>query len=681
MCLMDAAVYFDLSDLVELCAAHVAANFDAVVSFGQLLAPLVREIVARLSIGDLCICEYDYLRTEQSEHDDSRVQIDTAKFWLRAYAKIQGRSPILHSYASLQMPCESYFTRVRAACVRFYVEECLRRELGQEAEDKLARIVLKEQLAELCIAVTSATSRKQIEFWISLLKTMDRRPIIYITLEGLSPAIVDSFVTFCTMDMTLNICFKCMDTVHLSTLSIMRLQPGRCSSLPLPQPSPDPCRAPKQFPSLSTGWEPAPIGATPPIRHATEPASLHLSLPARHVGLTITSTKSGLSWQAVASLIEYFTLPHITNLALSGVVLSAMSYNMLATQVASATCTIQRLNLSHCNLRAAGIHQLTAALRTNCSLKHLNIAYNIPYDDVEAPDAARTLAATLAQQVGTTALEELVLAGNNLTTAGVISLCEALGKRPRIVRVDFSNMDLNASLKHLARALVTAGRTRPPSCTGAVVDISDTRILPRTFADFCAVLTALAAAANSDTPRPISCASGAPPHQHKQPLCISELNISRVQFNLDFATSLRTLLLPDSYVALRRLVLAGANDDPDCALGDAGCEVLLHALMNNVALRHLDLSTQRLSDAICAHLAALFTVNVTLEDVMLCGNYFSDKGAREMLSWFKKLPPRPCKVDLTGNYLTDHLARKVADTLWSAGGFILLAGPQRNIHQ
>ncbi|KAI8586218.1 hypothetical protein BDZ88DRAFT_483255 [Geranomyces variabilis] len=615
--LMEAAVYFDLSDLVEICATTVAANFDAVVSFGQLLPPLIKQVLARLSIGDLCICEYDHWRAEQSMHADDRVQVDTAKFWLRAHAKVQDRFPIAPSRLPLLKSSEVHHARVRALCIRFYVEECLRRELTEGAKERLARIVQREQLTELCIVVTSATTRHQIDFWISLMKILHRRPTIHITVEGLSPATVDPFVNFCAANVPLNLCFKCFDTVHLSTMNIMQSLPERTTSLPPAQPLSSPHGATRPFAALSTGWDPVRPGATSLKNHA-EFSNPHDPLSTRHIGLTISYAKWGLSWQATTSVIDLLALANVTGLVLSGMALAFESHGILAAKVASATCTIQKLNLAHCNLRAAGIQQLAAALRTNCSIKHLNIAFNIPYDDFEAPDAARALASTLSQQPGPTALQELVLAGNNLTTAGVISLCEAIGKRTRVAHLDFSDMDLNASLKHLGRALVAPGRL--DSRTGAAVDISGTRILPRTFADFCAVLTAAATAAP----------------QQEQLACIAELDISRVQVNHDFAISLCTLLVPESHVALTKLVLAGADDDPDCALGDVGCEMLLDALKRNVTLRHLDLSVQRLSDATYAHLAACFEINVTLEEI--------------------------------------------AETLWPVGGFILLAGPQRNIN-
>ncbi|KAJ3181442.1 hypothetical protein HDU87_001050 [Geranomyces variabilis] len=661
---MDAGVYLDLSDLVEICAVSVAANFEAVASFGQLLPPLVKDVLARLSIGDLCICEYDHLRAEQSMPADDRVQVDTAKFWLRTYAKIQGRFQFSPSRWSVPKSSETHHARVRAVCIRFYAEECLRRELTEEAEERLARIVQREQLTELCINVTSTTTRKQVEFWISLMKTLDRHPTIHITVESLSQATVNPFVTFCTMDVPLHLCFKSVDTVHLNTMSIMQSLPGRTASLPPAQPLPNPHGAPRSFAALSTGWDPVQLGATSPIKHA-EISNPH-DLPfIRHVGLTISYAKCGLSWQAISSLIEHIAFSNVRDLVLSRMSVSLQSHGVLAAKVASATCTLRTLNLAHCNLRAAGIQQLAAALRINSSIKHLNIAYNIPYDDSEGPGAARALASTLTQQPEPIALEELVLAGNNLTTAGVISLCEALGKRSRITRMDFSDMDLNASLKHLGRALVTPGCVETVSCTGAAIDISGTRILPRTFADFCAVLTSAAASAAQ---------------QQEQLPCTTELNVSRVQFNHDFAISLRTLLIPESRVALTRLVLAGVDDDPDCALGDVGCGMLLDALKSNVTLRHLDLSVQRLSDAMCVHLSVCFEVNVTLEDVVLCGNYIGDRGARELLGCFKKLPPRPCTVDVGGNYLTDQLSTRIAETLWPVGGLILLVGPQRNMN-
>ncbi|KAH6574488.1 hypothetical protein BASA62_002417 [Batrachochytrium salamandrivorans] len=76
--LIEAALYLDLPELIDLCAVRVARNFSGVESFGDLSTPLVRAILKHLSIGEMIICENDMLHIPKRLNNESTPSTDTS---------------------------------------------------------------------------------------------------------------------------------------------------------------------------------------------------------------------------------------------------------------------------------------------------------------------------------------------------------------------------------------------------------------------------------------------------------------------------------------------------------------------------------------------------------------------------------------------------------------------------
>ncbi|KAH9251478.1 hypothetical protein BASA81_010644 [Batrachochytrium salamandrivorans] len=76
--LIEAALYLDLPELIDLCAVRVARNFSGVESFGDLSTPLVRAILKHLSIGEMIICENDMLHIPKRLNNEFTSSTDTS---------------------------------------------------------------------------------------------------------------------------------------------------------------------------------------------------------------------------------------------------------------------------------------------------------------------------------------------------------------------------------------------------------------------------------------------------------------------------------------------------------------------------------------------------------------------------------------------------------------------------
>ncbi|KAJ3020314.1 hypothetical protein HKX48_001024 [Thoreauomyces humboldtii] len=654
--IMAAAVYFDLPVLVDICAASAAANFDCITSFGGLLRPLVRNILSRLNIGDLCVSEYDLISPEKDTNAPvlaidvaadlaDRAIVDTSPIWGRNYLKLQ-----------------SMCTIARGICVRFYVEQCMIRELNDAAEQKLARIILREELhlSEIRLMVRRTTSRRTLDMWMETIERMQQLQQLEVVVEGISDSLQEDFAHFSRggkykLKVTFNVATP-VPHEHLVALSDKVAEDSSSSTkkvLPLPK--------------LQQGWDPVsmPHGgavATPGAANARslKPLENAEKLQAPDIAVQYLITPNGISWQTLAVISEHLML---TELDIGGHVIGIDGVTILGSALAAQKCILVRLKLARCQLTSLGVKVLSTSLRSNTSIKLLDLTGNISSEDPQACDAARAFANDL-QAGSATSLEELGLSGNHLTTLGQIAIFEAFARRPRIVALDLADMDLNSSLTHLGGAVATRRGRR--SLRMQRLNLSGTRIRPRTFREFCSVLLGHAtAAALKDG----GGGDGAPPR-------ITELNLSDVPFCNVFAESLAHLLRQGG-LSVTKLILARSRDETgsDAALGNQGCSILLAGLHGNQALRHVNLSGQFLTDEACEAIAG-FIQTTQVEELMLASNCIEDSGAMKLQTALAKSRGRRVLTDLGGNRLSVSGVRQVQDVMHQAdgqGGVVIFA--------
>ncbi|KAI9146399.1 hypothetical protein BKA69DRAFT_1162958 [Paraphysoderma sedebokerense] len=82
--LMNAALYLDLPGLVEICADAIAANFKELSDFGDTPIPLIRNILNRLDIAELCFAEHilsQPLYNSNSDITKNRKPIDFSAYF------------------------------------------------------------------------------------------------------------------------------------------------------------------------------------------------------------------------------------------------------------------------------------------------------------------------------------------------------------------------------------------------------------------------------------------------------------------------------------------------------------------------------------------------------------------------------------------------------------------------
>ncbi|KNC97915.1 uncharacterized protein SPPG_06905 [Spizellomyces punctatus DAOM BR117] len=660
--IMEASVYLDLPGLVDMCAVNAATHFDSITSFGGLPKPLIRNVLKRLSIGDLCISEYELV--DPCEHplrgaecnSNGRISLDTTSIWIRNFLKIQATRPCdeQDSYTKLLNWSEAGHLResLRQICVKFYIDECLRRELPPSAESKLLQVMQMEatHLNQISLTVNSSTGNRSLSLWATAVQKLPDLKAIHVTVEDPAPAILEPLLQALVVPgRALRLEFPCSDAVKIQDVARLVTVPGITSSS-----QETVHKNGVRTPALraSAGWQPVfPLPGAFLDSKVSHRVNIGNDEGAK---MAIVSSPRGSPWRQIGpALLQSSRMLPLTDLDLSKQPLGLNEAEMLGHTLETCTTLLHRLRLAHCSLGSAGIIRLARALSSNRTLQYLDISWNIASEDKHAYEAARALGQSL--ELPSCALTEIVLSGNHFTTLGVVALIDVLKGNRRILDFNFSQIDLNASLVYLAKALLL-GTNR----TVNRVDVSSSKLLPRRIAEFCEILT---------------------DGLKNATLMVMELNMSGILFNESIAHSLGSLFQCPSFQC-SQLILEGA--DTGHVLRDRGCLALLKTLRRNTSLRHLNLSRQALGDDSCKGFAQLL-IDTHITELTLRDNFIGDGGVHDLQKGLSKVRERgdrrPVRINLDQNIISRELTGQLEEILPKRLPHVIFALNQRDINR
>ncbi|KAJ3184392.1 hypothetical protein HDU85_001697 [Gaertneriomyces sp. JEL0708] len=436
--LIDAALYFDLPGLVEICAATAASNTEDISSFGDLATPLIREVLKRLSIGDLCLVEYDLLQTYECHSSSAeKPYVNTASTWIRNLMRIHAHLAE-HSIA-LPRIGESIADFARRKCVQFYIEECLK---GGLVSEKMLRILENESsaLTDLQIVITERASTISKEQWSRIFETSKGLQRLFVHVEYSQFWIVDTIVA-CMRGSGADIMwtFVCRDAIAVpeDIFATKKDDRGRVESTTAAN-GQDKLYGKTTEASGTSGWPPA---RQPVMSLRREAVVAEAGRPPPHhapLNLRLKIGPKGLLWAEVLHSVSLIS------------------------------CDVHHLSMPGIPVQASFITSLPRNLRT------LNIPSAIAG---HTPDIARLLS-TYIQSA--TFLAALNIGGNAFTTHGLTSVLAAVAANTSITSLDLSNINLNAVILSLTPVLTTRKMHR--------LALASTALLPRSVVDFGTIL-------------------------------------------------------------------------------------------------------------------------------------------------------------------------------------------------
>ncbi|CAM4584307.1 unnamed protein product [Leuciscus chuanchicus] len=312
----------------------------------------------------------------------------------------------------------------------------------------------------------------------------------------------------------------------------------------------------------------------------------------------------------------------LRELNLSGLELEDTQVNQIAALLQDKHCGINTLMLRKCGLTEESCSALATVLRSNSSLKELDISNNNLQDS-----GVKKLQNGLENTNCT--LEKLRLSDCSITEEGYKALASALRSNPsHLIELDLRGNDPGQSgVKELSDLL------QDQKC-----QLKTLRILRSPAAEeACTYLTELVG---------------------KNPLLQRELNLSGHKLEETRVNQIASLL-QDKHCKLNTLILRG------CSITENQCHTLTSALFPNLShLRELDLSGNQLNNSGAKHLSdVLRDSRCELERLRLRGCEMTDEDCSAVTSALNSNPSHLRELDLSENELGDSGVKNLSDLL------------------
>uniref|UniRef100_A0A8C1Y4D0 NACHT domain-containing protein n=1 Tax=Cyprinus carpio TaxID=7962 RepID=A0A8C1Y4D0_CYPCA len=278
--------------------------------------------------------------------------------------------------------------------------------------------------------------------------------------------------------------------------------------------------------------------------------------------------------------------------------------NQITALLQDKHCKLNTLMLRDCGLTEESCSALATVLRSNPSLKELDMSNNNLQDS-----GVKKLQNGLGNIKCT--LEKLGLSGCSITEDGYKALASALRSNPsHLTELDLRGNDPGPSgVKQLYDLL------QDPNCK-----LKTLRFLGPAADEACLYVTGIVG---------------------KNPLLLRELNLSEHELG-DTQVNQIAALLQDKHCTLKTLQLR------KCGLTEESCLVLATVLRSNSSLKELDMSNNNLQDLGVKKLG-LENTNCTLQKLRLSNCSITEEGYIALASALRSNPSHLIELDLTGN--------------------------------
>ncbi|XDV28541.1 hypothetical protein PO909_031816, partial [Leuciscus waleckii] len=268
--------------------------------------------------------------------------------------------------------------------------------------------------------------------------------------------------------------------------------------------------------------------------------------------------------------------------------------------------SIHHFRLSKCGLTEESCSALATVLRSNSSLKELDISNNNLQDS-----GVKKLQNGLENTNCT--LEKLRLSDCSITEEGYKALASALRSNPsHLIELDLTGNDPGQSgVKELDDLL------QDQKC-----QLKTLRFLGLIADEACQYVRGIVG---------------------KNPLLLGELNLSERELG-DTGVNQIAALLQDKHCKVNTLMLR------KCGLTEESCSALATVLRSNSSLKELDISNNNLQDSGVKKLQnGLENTNCTLEKLRLSNCSITEEGYKALASALRSNPSHLIELDLTGN--------------------------------
>ncbi|XP_058616116.1 uncharacterized protein LOC131530060 isoform X2 [Onychostoma macrolepis] len=295
--------------------------------------------------------------------------------------------------------------------------------------------------------------------------------------------------------------------------------------------------------------------------------------------------------------------------------------NQIAALLQDKHCKLKALQLRDCGLTEESCSALATVLRSNPSLKELDMSNN------NLQDAGVKKLQNGLENTNCT-LQKLRLSDCSITEEGYKALASALRSNPsHLIELDLTGNDPGQSgVKQLNDLL------QDPN-----YQLKTLRFLGPAADEACQYVTGIVG---------------------KNPLLLRELNLSLHELG-DTRVNQIAALLQDKHCKLNTLTLRG------CSITEKQCLILTSALCSNLShLRELNLSGNKIENKGVKHVSeTLKDVRCKLEILRLRHCYITDAGCSALTSALKSNPSHLRELDLSGNELGDAGFENLSDLL------------------
>ncbi|XP_067292717.1 NACHT, LRR and PYD domains-containing protein 14-like [Pseudorasbora parva] len=356
---------------------------------------------------------------------------------------------------------------------------------------------------------------------------------------------------------------------------------------------------------------------------------------------------------------------HLRELDLSGNILGDSGVKLLSDLLEDPQCKLEKLELRSCQISDRGYADLSSALRSNPSLKELDLSEN----SIKDP-GMRQLSDLLEDHQ--CKLQKLGLRSCDISDRGYATLSSALRSNPSQLReLDLSENNLSELGVKLLSALLA-----DPQCKLEKLGLRSCHISDKGCADLSSALRSnpshlreLDLSGNDIRDSGVQQLSDILKHPQCK-LQKLELRSCNICSYYDLSLALR------SNLSLRELDLSENNITDygmqqlsdllkrckleilrlrSCQISDGGCAVLSSALRSNPShLRELDLSGNNITCSGVKQLSDLLAdPQCKLEKLELRSCYISNRGCADLSSALRSNPSHLRELDLSGNAITD----------------------------
>ncbi|KAI8911687.1 6-O-methylguanine DNA methyltransferase [Gorgonomyces haynaldii] len=451
--LLDAALYFDIKDLAELCVNQAARLLQDIESLGQFPSEWVVKILKKANIGDMAVA------IEEQSHLES-VWIDY--LWIEKFGKLctQKIDPERISRSS------QYF---RKECLQFYLQHILSRlDLMDESMllFKIARYQGKH-VTRLSFELPNQTDPKSLQSWSRLIQHL---PFLkHLELDYKPPR-------HCILPILSSVNSGCSITVRLLTKSNLSWHPQLFNT-------PDLLQAPKASKYMHMTTESHLTLSNRKQQTRKDPTRLPLPIK-----LIVQQHSQG---EGLDELLRIHThlqspiVPFITHLDLSHLPLGlsgSKSLSHLFSKSNSLSVTV--LRLSHTNITAEGILSIVESLvhtkdqtiknilkkSPSHLMQELDFSGCIPESDPHVIECCKTTGYLLGANVFPR-LQYFGFASNHVHVIGFSSLLEGI-EQSGITHINLSEMSFATSIDRLTRIARKMEH----------LDLQHCRLLPRQMA-------------------------------------------------------------------------------------------------------------------------------------------------------------------------------------------------------